>query len=465
MTRTTRTHPHRRLRLINLALILAMVASLFPWQFALPGPLPDLGPETASAHNLDASAVYVFFDPDTQAYLDNLILTNQRPAGTPLLQSGDELGLIIKAVPDNGTTTGVGGYTTFYVPDGLQVVDVAFVMPGDLNADGITGWDKVPTKGQAQMPSVGAGGGPTVSLVGISRGPNILGTSSAIVTAGNVNLGTLPGVYGDTGVFYSVAPETAYGTYSGGTLKNNSGDTVGWRTNLGTPLNAWDAWQMAAYGIAGTTNPAYPAAALVDSNQRGNAPWGLANVVAGPQSGYAWEFDKPAYDACDPTPTTSPDAGCIDTATQSVGPWQRIKYPGSQFADDPPGANPPVQPYTRGADASQSGFDLTAGDLPQTTGQANGTPNAIRFAFGQLTYNSPEYAWVKVKVHNPAAVLDATGCPVWHVDTFGGDAGGESGGKDHIWRYYDPNSLTFNGCLAIGKPATRELVKVGDYYQ
>ena len=74
-----------------------------------------------------------------------------------MLQPGDELGIIIKAVPDEGTTTGVGGYTTFYVPNGVQVVDAAYIMPGDLHADGITGFDKVPMKGQAQMPSVGAG--------------------------------------------------------------------------------------------------------------------------------------------------------------------------------------------------------------------------------------------------------------------------------------------------------------------
>jgi hypothetical protein len=77
----------------------------------------------------------------------------------------------------------------------------------------------------------------------------------------------------------------------------------------------------------------------------------------------------------------------------------------------------------------------------------------------------PEYAWVKVKVNDINAILDVTGCPRWNLDTFGGDAGGDSGGKDHIWRYYDPNSLTFNGCLAVGKPATREVVKVGDTYQ
>ncbi len=460
--RFRRTAPaQRRFAWVAIATVLALLLNLGQ------GLLPGTTAPTASAHNLNASAIYVYFDPDTQATLDNLIATNQRPVGQPLLRPGDELGLIIKAVPDLGTTTGVGGYTTFYIPNGVQVVDAAYIMPGDLAADGITGFDKVPMKGQAQMPAVGAGGESTVSLVGVTRGPNILGVTSPIVTAANLNLGTLPGVYGDTGIFFSTAPETAYGTYTGGKITNNSGDEVGLRTALGTTLNKWDAWQMAAYGIAGTTNPAYPSAALVDSNQRGYAPWGLANVVAGPQSGYAWGFNFATYSACDPTPTGTPVASCIDQATQQIGPWQRIKYPGSQFADDPPGARPLVQPYTRGADASNSGWALSpATPLTQTLSQTDSTsPKAIRFAIGQLTYYQPEYVWVKIKVHDNTAILDPTGCPKWTVDTFGGDAGGDSGGKDHIWRYYDPNSVTLNGCLAVGKPATRELVKVGDTFQ
>jgi uncharacterized repeat protein (TIGR01451 family) len=470
--RSSKTAAQRRFAWIAAVTVLALLMNLGQ------GILPGTTAPAASAHNLNASVVYVYFDPDTQAYLDNLIATNQRPIGQPLLRVGDELGLIIKAVPDLGTTTGVGGYTTFYIPNGVQVIDAAYIMPGDLIADGITGFDKVPMKGQAQMPAVGAGGESTVSLVGITRGPNILGVTSPIVADGttayngivfgaNTNLGTLPGVYGDTGIFYSVAPETAFGTYTGGMIKNNSGDEVGLRTVLGTTLNKWDAWQMAAYGIAGTTNPAYPSAALVDSNQRGYAPWGLANVVPGPESGYAWGFNFETYAACDPTPTGTPVASCIDQATQAFGPWRRIKYPGSQFADDPPGARPLVQPYTRGADASNSGWALSPSTpLTQTVSQTDSTsPKAIRFAFGQLTYYQPEYVWVKIRVYDNSAILDPTGCPKWTVDTFGGDAGGDSGGKDHIWRYYDPNSVTLNGCLAVGKPATRELVKVGDYYQ
>jgi hypothetical protein len=41
-------------------------------------------------------------------------LTN--PPGTPLLEDGDTVGMIIKVIPNNGTTTGVGGYVDFYAP-------------------------------------------------------------------------------------------------------------------------------------------------------------------------------------------------------------------------------------------------------------------------------------------------------------------------------------------------------------
>ena len=96
---------------------------------------------SAIAHNLDASAVYVYFDPDTQAMLDARIEAPTWTPPTPLLLNGDDLGLIIKITPDNGTRTGVGGYTTFYVPNGLQVLDAAYIMPGSDASDGITGYD------------------------------------------------------------------------------------------------------------------------------------------------------------------------------------------------------------------------------------------------------------------------------------------------------------------------------------
>ena len=428
----------------------------------VPAVLPVLLASPARAHNLDASAVYAAFDQNTQTLLDQRIDGGWTP-GNPLLQNGDELGIVIKAIPDNGTNTGVGGYTTFYIPDGVQVVDAAYLMPGSNPSDGIDGYDKVPIKGQALMPNVGAGGNPTVSLVGLVRGPNIAGVTAPLVNALNVNNGTLPGIYGDLGIFYSTSPSTAFGTYTGGILKNNSGDIVGWRTSLGTPLNAWDAWQLAAYGISGTTNPNYPSTPLLDSNGRGTTGWGLANAVAGPQSGYAWQFDLPTYAACDPVPY-SPSKTCLDQATQDVGPWNRIKYPGSQIAFDVPG-DTTAGKFNGGMDASDVGVDLTAGDLPPTTGQSNGSPNAVRWAYGQLTLYKPEFVWVKIRINDYSTFLDPSGCPVLNVDTFGGDAGDYDNGKDHIWRYYDPNSVPWNGCLAVSKPANRDAVRVGDTLQ
>ncbi len=480
--RFTQQRQQRWQRIFALAAILSLITGLAPVSFR------GLGAPAASAHNLDANAVYVFFDPDTQAMLD------RRMAGLdpcfpsyappqPLLKGpgkcenntdypGDSIGLIIKAVPDNGTTTGVGGYTTFYVPTGAQVTDAAFLIPGDFSADGITGYDRIAAKGQALMPNVGAGGGPTAMLAGqpgISRGPNAAGVTANLVNAANVNNGTLPGVYGDLGIFYSTAPETAYGTYTAASnaskrLTNNSGDVVGFRTPVQAPLNLWDVWQMAGFGIAGTTDAALPTAPRVDANGRGNTIWGAASAVAGPQSGYAWDFRLTDYLAQGCTLSGTPTAACINAATDQMGPWKRIRYPGSQIAYDVPG-DVTAGKFAGGLDASTVGWDLSSTPLPATTGQDNGTPNAIRFAYGQLTLNTPEFAWVKFKVANFNSMLDATGCPIWRLDTFGGDAGGDDNGKDHIWRYFDPNSAQLNGCLAVGKPATRDVVKVGDTYQ
>jgi uncharacterized repeat protein (TIGR01451 family) len=184
----------------------------------------------------------------------------------------------------------------------------------------------------------------------------------------------------------------------------------------------------------------------------------LANAVAGPQSGYAWHFNKATYDTCTGSPTGTITAACVEAATREFGPWNRIQYPGSQIAYDIPG-DTRIGQFVGGLDASNVGHDLSdATPLPAGT-------NAIRFAFGQLTNQRPEFAFVKMKVNDFEDMLDPSGCPVWRVDTFGGDAGGDDNGKDHIWRYYDPNSALLNGCLAAGKPATRDIVKVGDFFQ
>ncbi|MEZ4583137.1 MAG: hypothetical protein R3A10_16135 [Caldilineaceae bacterium] len=375
--------------------------------------------------------------------------------GTPLLQINIEIGLIIKVIPTDGTDTGVGGYVNFYVPDGVEVIDAAYVIP-----DGSGGYADIPMKGQAPMPAVGAGGDPTPNLVGITRGPNILGTTSKIVTDANKNLGTLPGVYGDMGIFYSIDPDTAFDSWRafwGGTgplITNNSGDQIGHRTTTGQILNKWDAEQMYAYGMKSPNNP------IIDSNGRGTAPWGMANVVAGPQSGYAWQFDLDAFLAAGGVVGSTATKAQADAAF-TLGPWQRIRYPGSQISDDPPGANPAVQPYTRGADGRHAvGWVLNAADT-----RCPPTPRPMRWAIGRLTKEP-----ARVECASPCAspitrptMPTTTPCPplgpadhgpecqVFFADTYG-DAGGDSNGKDHIWRYYDPSDTAWNSCMALGKP-------------
>ena len=136
----------KRLLWINVAVIAALFLSLAQ------GLIPGTTVPIAYAHNLQTKMVYMFFDPDTQAVLDARMEDPLWVPGTPLLQVGDELGLIIKVVPRDGTTTGVGGHIDFYVPNGVQVVDVAYLQPTDNDpSDGISGYDKVAMKGQSPI--------------------------------------------------------------------------------------------------------------------------------------------------------------------------------------------------------------------------------------------------------------------------------------------------------------------------
>lgn len=424
------------------------------WQpAALALALALLAPTVLLAHNLQTKMVGMFFDKTTLDMLDARIAGGWVP-GTPLLQVGDQLGIVIKGVPRDGTNTGVGGYLDFYVPNGVTVIDAGYVVP-----DGTGDYDQVPMKGQSPIAigngSIGAHS--TAALIGLNLGPNVLGITEAAVTPAGVHRGTLACVYGDTGIFYSTSPETAWGSYGSSlTLTNNSGDSI-------VPLNRWDAEQLAAYGISGSGNPAYPGTPIVDPNGRGNAPWGLANGVAGPQSGYAWQFDM---DVCG-APGNPCNATTMKDAADDVGPWKRIQYPGSRISKDQAGLTSNTLGLAS-ADVSPLGLNLSPGNpLPATVSQTDGSsPKVLRWSLGQTTLNAPEYVWVQVKVDTPSsAFLNPSGCPVFNGGAFGGDAGGNNNGKDHLWRYYEPSTAQWNGCLGLGKPSNRLIVKTGDTFQ
>jgi hypothetical protein len=179
-----------------------------------------LAPTAALAHNLQTKMVYMFPDPTAQEMLDKRIAGQDACFPSylppdPLLRGqmkcddgttnypGDEIGLVIKVVPRDGTTTGVGGHVDFYVPNGVEVIDVGYLLPGDSNpGDGISGFDKVPMKGQSLI-AIGAGpigAKSTAELATLSGAyTNILGVTEAPVVSGTgLHRGTISGVYGDT---------------------------------------------------------------------------------------------------------------------------------------------------------------------------------------------------------------------------------------------------------------------------
>ena len=243
---------------------------------------------------------------------------------------------------------------------------------------------------------------------------------------------------------------------NGQTLTNNSGDVV-------VPCNKWDAGQLYAWGVKGTSftgagAPARPSSitATAAATRRGVSP----PASAGPQSGYAWNFNWNEW------VSSGKDAAAMRAAmgTDEIGPWKRIQYDGDRISYDQPGLISTVLGYAS-KDAGNLGVPVSA--LPLTSSQTDATsPKAIRWAVGQLTAFRPEYAWVKVRVDNAAGISDpVTGCPDLRGDTFGGDAGGTDNGKDHLWRYYEPTEVKMNLCVVPGKPAGDQFVKSGDLLQ
>jgi len=410
-----------------------------------------LGGTVGHAHNLDQVNTYLAFDNTTVSRLEARFAENE-----PLIQAEDEIGLIFKSTPGPGTTYGAGGYFTFYIPPGTQVIGVDYGRP-----NGTGGYTVLPIKPPAEM-SLGAGSvssSSTTALTGLTLGPNINGQTATTVTSSGVHRGTLAGVYGDTGVFYSTDPATVWGSFTetggfDGNLATNDNVLVNNNGNSLTPTNRWDAGQLVAFGLKSPTAP------LVDPNGRGNGPWGMGSPVAGPQSGYAWGFD---WDYWRSHPT---DPARMKNSIR-VGPWNRIQYPGSSAAFDQPGLNS----TTRGiavADASGFGIPVSATNpLPPTLSWSDLTsPKAIRIAFGGLQLGFSEYARVRLKVlanaGEPDSPFQTDGGIHFFSDVSGGDAGGTSDGKDHTWRYVKASPLQLETSSLFQKRFVKPTIAVGE---
>ena len=227
-------------------------------------------------------------------------------------------------------------------------------------------------------------------------------------------------------------------------LTNNRGEAR-------VPITKWDAEQLIGFGLSS------PASPILDPNGRGNSPWGTASAVAGPQSGYQWAFNRDIY--------LSNPANL--KASIVTGPWNRIQYPGSTIAKDQVGLKSTALGFAT-ADASTLGTALSpASPLPQTLNWTDNTsPKALRVSYGGLVLGQSEYARVQLKIlaapGQPNSPFDANGCFFMNTDAFGGDAGGEQGGKDHLWRYYDPTTQTINTCAMLQKQFAKTPLAPGE---
>ncbi len=413
--------------------------------------------QTLRAHNLDTRSTSIAYAPD---FLQIMATRAGSQPALPLVRVGDQFWVILKTTPGPGTTTGVGGYQTFYVPPGVKVVGAAYVQPVATSVDP-RGFIEIPMKGQSPI-AIGSGpqgGKTTADLIGLTLpGANGLGINEDPLTGAGVHRGTIAGVYADTGIFYSTDPRTEFYSYATApkgaqpTLINNSGDTVG-EYDAANVLNPavlgvttlWDMQQLIGYG--------WKAGPIIDyPDQRGNAPWGLASAVAGPQSGYAWEFNYNTY-----LNTAGTRLQRVQPAIQ-IGPWNRIRYPGSQISKDSPGLVSSVLGYA-GIDASSIGYNLTPATGLERLSDGTGI-NAVRFAIGQLELGRPEYSAVRIEIVEP--IIEE--CYRMYGDAFGGDAGGTDSGKDHLWRYFDPTVVSLEPCILLQKRASKPVVAPNEVF-
>ena len=234
-----------------------------------------------------------------------------------------------------------------------------------------------------------------------------------MVPATGLHRGTIAGVYGDTGIFYSTDPETAYGSWqklhrrlerrpgaeqlrlaghhraNGKTHRPTTAATSSCPATSGTP----SSWSPRASRAAPYRR--LPATPIVDyADGRGNTPWGFASGVGRPAERLRLEFDLDEWQASRKTAPT-----CATPWVRRVGPWQRIQYPAagspttSRAAPARCWAMPASMPATSGV----------AGAAPCRPTTARPTAPAPRPSAGRSASSPPgrpEYAWVKIKVDN-----------------------------------------------------------------
>ena len=382
-----------------------------------------------------ARATQVFLDPQGNPVGDGGTSGSDTTA-----RQGDILTFVLQFTPvPNGASRGAGGYITEYVPANTEVVGVRII-------DALGNTIK-PQRG----PQMNEGWGPRArhdeyDALGLLQG-------------------SMAQLYADTGIFYSTqastlrVPNDQFITiYNGIEMapKEPSGskalkELLGIADPDTMPAYAhtqWDYEHTIAYGYKNAFT------GRVNLDGQGNTPFGFGSAVAGPQTHYSYEtrFDPECSDGLNNDVGSDGadgidypnDPGCAsaldnseadaDASSAPEGPWQRIKYFGSEIGQgtDTDCLNCLAPDFVRGGIPTELGWSLSADNpLPANT-------NAVRFAVGELIVGKEYFAEISLRVVN--LPLDPfMGRDVNCAEVFGGDAAQPQKGQDNTWRYFVPS--------------------------
>jgi uncharacterized repeat protein (TIGR01451 family) len=374
------------------------------------------------AHGAWLNRPNIVYTAATQAQMNANIA-----AGNPPFMTGDVIELVAEfpTIVD-GTLSGPNGYFTFYVPAGTQVVGASIVDAS---------FNDIPAR-RAISPVTGEG---------ISRGWGARNQTNFVVGANGWNPPVLPSqcglysftaatcrsglahVYGDTGIFYSTRADTAFYTGDGSDVASlNNGyrirpsNATPWSTIGGTGdarvHNKWDAVQAIAFGGTAATNTLNPGFTTAETTRitdgRGATPYKAGSPVAGP------------------------DAGNTLDRYGTTGPWQRISYAGSCYAQDgldgPANDKGSVSPQPlNGTANSISICSPTGGALLSASSPLPTNANAVRYAIGGI--HSGQTYRIKIRLR----VLNASLIKAFNAEASGGDSTqGAQAGNDNMWRYW-----------------------------
>ncbi len=311
-------------------------------------------------------------------------------------------------VPE-GQIRGIQGYLTEFVPPGTEVVGFRYIdsegrtilpnYPGLAN-DGCAR----PCNGYASVPCNPA-----------------LGFCSA---AGRRSLadGSMAQLHADTGIFYTTdtrltrTPGTAFITLTNGITMTAQPTRIGDVAPIlqaSAPFFAhadWDYVQVRAYGISNASGNAS------GNNGTGNTPFLYGSPVAGPQTYYRYEATL---------------RGGVVEFNDVVGPWQRIRSPGSLIGTGIAATGTGSMARTI-LDASSMGTDVTpATPLPLAT-------RALRAAMGEVRVGEVGHMEIALRVRavpiDPVQMQDVD-C----AEVFGGDTSARSDttrARDNPWGVY-----------------------------